>query len=193
MPRPFLARAAIRWALRRKPPVKQSMFDDDPPDPNYFFIYLRDAEGKRRYIVQDADYGGVGGLWFETNHADGEPRSLLNSELRKFNTSFRHYYRGHTLTYGGPFWFFFALSSFYPFRVYAWNKLLQRSFNRRPLTRADRMRVLQVFLQKTIRRPDFAVSLIPSGEGRLARGRHGSEAALLRSPLRAKLAAQHEP
>ncbi|MER8640498.1 hypothetical protein NKH04_31145, partial [Mesorhizobium sp. M1365] len=28
---------------------------------------------------------------------------------------------------------------------------------------------------------------IPSGEGRLARGRHGSEAALLRSPLRAKL------
>ncbi|MER9558669.1 hypothetical protein, partial [Mesorhizobium sp. M0323] len=33
---------------------------------------------------------------------------------------------------------------------------------------------------------DLAASRIPSGEGRLARGRHGSEAALLRSPLRAK-------
>lgn len=32
-----------------------------------------------------------------------------------------------------------------------------------------------------------------SGEGRLARGWHGSEAALLRSSLRAKLTAQHEP
>jgi hypothetical protein len=53
------------------------------------------------------------------------------------------------------------------------------------LYRADEMSLDQLMA--------FAVSEYPSAEGRLARAWFGSEAALLRSSLRAQLAAQHEP
>lgn len=160
MPRPFLTRTAIRWALKHKPPARISILEDDPADQYHFSIELRDRDGKRRFIVHDIDHGGVGGIWFEAAGSKGQPRILLNSELRELRAEFLHSYQGYSVRYGSPAQFFWALLSFYPWRRAAWDRIAQRRFNRRPLARAGRIAVLRFFIENTLKKPDFRVSEI---------------------------------
>ena len=160
MPRRYLKRVALWFALRRKPPVRKDIFEDGPPNPNYFINYLRGKDGKRRFIVQDMDKDGVSGLWFEEGKQEGEPRKLSNAELRQFMASFRQNYRGNWFEHKSPFWLLARLATFQPQRHRIWDKLAQGSFNRKPLVRADRMEVLRFFLDKTIKKPGYSVSQV---------------------------------
>lgn len=160
MPRPYVSRAAIWLALRGRPPTKTSLFDDDPPTASYFYIYLREESGQRRFIVQEMDKGGVGGLWFETERQDGEARALLNSQLAKLRPTFRYHFRGYTYQYESPLRLITALATLHPQRHVIRDKYLQSKFNKIPLVRADRMTVLRVFLEKTLRKSDFSASYV---------------------------------
>lgn len=120
MPRPYATRAAIRLALRRKPPENQNIFDDPPPDTNHYFIYLLDAEGERRFIVREMDDEGVGGPWFESKYGPSEFRKITNRELRRLQPSFLQVYRNRRFTYNSAWSLFWAWTTSYPARAHWW-------------------------------------------------------------------------
>jgi hypothetical protein len=147
-------------ALNRPPPLNQDIFTDIPPGSDYFFIYLHDDDGKKRFIVQSLDNEGVTGLWFDDPNQPGEQRKLTNAELASMDVSFLHIYGKARFSYTTAWSFFRALGTFYPVREVYRDRIEQRRFNRMELVRADRMRLLEHFLRKTVEKPDYHSSVV---------------------------------
>lgn len=153
-------RQAIRIALNRPPPANQDIFADTPPDTDYFFIYLHDEEGKKRFIVRSIDEEGVIGPWFDEHQREHEERKLTNDQLVKMDISFLHIYGKARFKYTSAWSFFKALWTFYPAREVRLDRIKQRRFNRIELVRIDRLRVLQHFLRKSVEKPNYHPSVV---------------------------------
>lgn len=158
--RPWWKRAAIRVALRNRPPQQQDIFAEAPPDQDFFHIYLHDREGVRRFIVREMNDEGVLGLWFDDPRGQPQERLVTNDELKGMVVSFLHTYRSARFTYTTPLSLFRALWTFYPARSVWWDDMIQRQFNKTDLVRGDRMRVLRHFVQKNIEKPDYHATVV---------------------------------
>lgn len=161
MQRPYTKRAALWLALRRKPPVSNDPFDDDPARGNFFVNYLHEKDGRKRFIVRDMDTDGVSGLWFDEDRGNGQPKKLTNEELKDFSLSFVHHYHGAPMTtYGNLFAFFWGIFTFYPLRRRWWDKVGQDEYNRKPLIRSGRLEVLTFFLHQTVKRGSYKAGTV---------------------------------
>lgn len=156
----FAKRQAIRIALKRPPATNDDIFKELPPDSDQVFVYLHDQDGKKRFIVQGLEKDGVVGLWFNDHEQSGERRTLGNADVANMEISLLQIYGNARFNYTTASSFILGLWTLYPVREVRRDRIEQRRFNRTELIRADRMRLLEHFLKKTIEKPDYSPSVV---------------------------------
>lgn len=147
---------AARVMGRRRSPEEGFIYDDTN---DYFQIRLLDPESKQRFIVHDVVPRGLKGLWFNGNNEPGYECILLKKNLPRFDFQGIHHYRDYHLNSHSPLAFIWKWLSAHSWRHRIWDRWTQGRFNKRGLTRQDRMQVLRLFVSATEKNDHFKVSI----------------------------------
>lgn len=155
----LITRKAIECALKRAPVSQSSDLEDGPPR-DKVMVYLFDQDGKRRFIVQAIEVGGVSGLAFDPASGTREPGTLSDVQLTSMATHFAHDYHNAHFRYKSPYSFIFAILTQYSKLRLFLDRKAQDHFNRKPLVRNDRLRVLELFFEKAMERTNYHPSVV---------------------------------
>ncbi|ESX03908.1 hypothetical protein X769_15645 [Mesorhizobium sp. LSJC268A00] len=142
---------------RRRPMPSGSFTIDGTND--YFSVRLIDPGTKQRFISLGAVPQGLKGLWFNGHNEPGLECVVLKRNLPHFGFQGDHYYRGSTIRTNSPLEYIWNWLSNYALRHEWWDRWTQGRFNKRGLTRQDRMQVLRLFVNETAKSDAFNVSI----------------------------------
>lgn len=149
--RQFATRRVIQAALAKPTKGMIPLAGDEALKNDTYLVYMLDSAGKARLLVVDLVDDQVKGKWSLDGQNFTEERSLDISELAEFQPWVQHYYRGWTFyTIGHPKFFLYRWSCWPWIRV-TFDRYLQSRFNKRELTRHDRMKVLRYILSETVK------------------------------------------
>ncbi|WP_322418900.1 hypothetical protein [Mesorhizobium huakuii] len=160
--RELILQAALRMAATR--PVKYPLVTSEPgslanncfevtfsenPEPHVWTFRFRSMEGS------DAR-----GDYFASFGVPGVTRTFTIAELVPQRFRAIHHYRGLRPEFNTPLGFLVATFFHVPFLLRHFNRVAQFLYNRRRLVRRDRIRVLRLFLENTVRKRDYTISEI---------------------------------
>ncbi|MBY5744652.1 hypothetical protein HFO28_13790 [Rhizobium leguminosarum] len=142
---------AVDIALRKNAPSLIPTSGDAGRRNDCYVVYFEDHDGKGRFLANEMNNQGVQGKWSADGQNFVEECSVPYSAFPEFKPFIQHYYRGWTFHSRSipPFMLMYLTS--YPFWRVTWDRLLQAFFNRRQLTRHDRLRVLKYVLAETVK------------------------------------------
>ncbi|NTA19836.1 hypothetical protein [Agrobacterium tumefaciens] len=122
---------------------------------NIYVVYLVDEEGKVDFVVDSMTSTTLEGKFI--NNGKGEPvaGSVRLADLHRYVLDIRHYYRGFEFQSRGIWSFIWPWATNYPYFVTLNERRVQAKFNKRLLTRLDRVKVLEFFQTETIKKRDF--------------------------------------
>ncbi|MBY3314734.1 hypothetical protein [Rhizobium laguerreae] len=153
--RQFAMKCVIAAALNKKAPAEFTTSGDEATNNDFYIVYLLDGEGVARLVVQKTQGSEVYGTWSLDGRNFTEDKTLTSSELSEFTLWIHHHYRT---------WVFYSVGvqKFLVNRLFCWpwirvtlDHYLQARFNRKELTRQDRMKVLEHILGETIKDSEF--------------------------------------
>lgn len=147
---------AERVALRR--PMPPGSFTIDETN-DYFGIRLLDPKTKQRFIAKGVVPQGLIGLWFNGHSEKGYECVILKRYLPEFDFQGEHYYHGYTFRTDNPLQYIWNWLSGHAYRYGLWDRWTQGQFNKRGLTRQDRIQVLRLFVNETAKNDGFHVSM----------------------------------
>lgn len=149
--RQFAIRRVIQAALAK--PVKEMipLSGDEALKNVTYLVYMLDNAGEARLLVVDLLDDQVKGKWSFDGENFTEERSLDIRELAEFEPWIQHCYRGWTFYTTGLPKFFLYRWSCWPWIRVTFDRYLQLRFNKRELTRHDRMKVLRYILSETVK------------------------------------------
>lgn len=142
-------------ALRRKSPDMIPTSGERALQNDSYAPYLLDGAGEARLSIRDIDGAEVRGKWSHDGKNFTEDRSIPLTDLSSYTLYVQHYYRGWTFyTVGMPKFLRYRLSCWPWIRV-KFDRFAQSRFNKKELTRQDRMKVLEYILAETIKERAF--------------------------------------
>ncbi|WP_150129088.1 hypothetical protein [Rhizobium phaseoli] len=142
---------AVDIALRKNAPSLIPTSGDAGQRNDCYVVYFEDHDGKGRFLANEMNDLGVQGKWSVDGRNFVEECSVPYAAFPDFKPAIQHYYRGWTFHSRSIPAFMLKHVSGYPFWRVAWDRLLQTFFNRRQLTRHDRLRVLKYVLAETVK------------------------------------------
>lgn len=158
--RQFATGQVLRLALQKNAPSMIPTSGDRAKENDCYAIYLLDEGGVARFLVNEKDGQEIGGKWSLDGRNFTEDRTISLSELSAFTVYIQHYYRGGTFyTVGVPMFLRYRWSR-WPWVLVTFDRFLQARFNRKELTRQDRMKVLDHILAETVRHRSFETTPI---------------------------------
>lgn len=153
-----LTRAAIHRALKRPAPDRIPLTGDAVGHRDYFVIRLFDPHSDAKFLVQQLNQGGLSGLYFEEGNSEGLALSIPNEAIAGYKFRITHYFKEFEVVYSTPHEFLIEqVSGYWRLRAFC-ERLLRDRYNRKRLVRQDRMKVLRLVFDNTIRDHDFKVS-----------------------------------
>ncbi|TKB20403.1 MAG: hypothetical protein E5V75_04860 [Mesorhizobium sp.] len=147
---------AAKVAQRR--PIPEGGFTFDETN-DYLSIRLVDTETKQRVIVRGIVPEGLQGIWFNGNNEPGYDCVVLKRNLPDFEFRGDHHYHGYSFRTDNPLRYIFNWLTGYAWRYERWDRWTQGQFNKRGLTRQDRMQVLKLFVNETAKDSAFKASI----------------------------------
>lgn len=145
----------IETALEKNAPERFSTSGEKAEKNDVYAVYLVDQAGVPRLVVDDITEQEITGKWSLNGKEFTEERSIPISELPQYRLWIQHYFRGWTLHTRGVWPFIRNRVTHYPFLKVTLENMLQSRFNRKELTRRDRMKVLAHIMAETIKKRDF--------------------------------------
>ncbi|MBY5551025.1 hypothetical protein HFO61_30230 [Rhizobium leguminosarum] len=146
---------AIDIALRKKAPTMIPTSGDEGRRNDCYVVYFEDQEGHGRFLANEMNDHSLQGKWSVDGRNFVEECSVPYAALPDFKPVIQHYYRGWTFHSRSVPSFLLKHLSSYPFWRVAWDRLLQAFFNRRQLTRHDRLRVLKYVLAESVKNRNY--------------------------------------
>lgn len=148
----FVRNLAIWLALRKPAPERIPLSDRQRTSArDYFLVYLDDGEVRWRFLVRGANKFGVDGLWYEDDATQGVPTSIPTSNISDYRPRITQYFGEMEIAYDSYAEFvlyqIFRLPNIFRVR----RRIARFFFQRRHLIREDRIRVLQLLVDETIR------------------------------------------
>lgn len=147
----------LRRALEKNAPTLIPTSGEKAEKNDVYAVYLLDQEGVARLVANDITDHELIGKWSLNGKEFTEERSVPLSELPQYRLWIQHYYRGWTFHSVGVWRFILNRLTRFPFFRVKVDNWLQSRFNRKELTRRDRMKVLEHIMQETIKNRDFEV------------------------------------
>ena len=157
--RNFVYRAAISIALRKPFPDSIPLSLPRAASNDFYSIELVDPDSRRRSAVVTGRVGdNYEGRYFNESTGGGAKASIIKRVVHEYGFKSRHYYRGYEFGSTSPLLFIVAHYTSYHGALIAIDRMAQRRFNKRPLTRRHRIEVLRMFVDKTTEDLGYAVS-----------------------------------
>jgi hypothetical protein len=151
-------RYAMRLALHRPAPAHIPTSGPRALALDAYTVYLWNNPDHRSFYVEKVTPMGVEGASFATRDAPAlDGQALTNGDVSTAGLEIEHYFRGFIFKYVSHWDFLFKTAIQRPRFIWWWDQQTQRRFNRRRLAREDRMKVLKLFLEETVRDPEFKV------------------------------------
>lgn len=151
----WLMRRVIAICLRKNAPSEWVTSGEEGRKLDLYAIYLIDGAGEARFVVNDMTSSTLEGKWSLDGKEFTEPRTLPSAELSDYTLYIQHYYGGWTFYSLGMPSFLWKWATQYPYFRVKLDRHIQAEFNKRELTRHDRMKVLEFIQAKTIKDRDF--------------------------------------
>ncbi|MER9331629.1 hypothetical protein [Mesorhizobium sp. M0488] len=146
---------AGRMALRRRMPGQFTIDETN----NFRGVRLIQPETKKRFILDKVVTGGMDGRWFEGNNAPPVERFIPKKELPSYEFQGEEFYHGYTGRADDPYSYILGLAFGVSWFYEKWDHWTQGRFNKRGLTRQDRLQVLRLFVSETSKDDDFKASI----------------------------------
>ncbi len=141
--------------LLRKDAPDRIPTDERGLENDIYAVYLIDADGNLGLSIVEIDSAEVRGKWSVDGKTFTVDRALPIADLESYVLYVEHYYRGWTFrTLGMPKLLLYRWTG-WPWIKVRFDRILQERFNRRELTRQDRMKVLEYILAETIKDRSF--------------------------------------
>lgn len=157
MIRDFFAARALRFALRRPAPERIPRTLPRAQDVNCFVAQIGDGDEKWPFLADSSDSNGLHGRWW-SGAAYDLPGCLSFSSIGSRRIEITHYIGLYEFTHTSPVNFLASELLGVPWLSIAKDKVDQALFNKRRLVRADRINVLRITLEESIRRREFSIS-----------------------------------
>lgn len=158
---PTYMERVIGTALRKKSPAEIPTSGERALQNDCYSQYLLDSAGEARLSIRDIDGTEVHRKWSTDGQNFTEDRTIPLAELSNYTLYVQHYYRGWTFYSIGLPKFLRYQWSRWPWIRVTFDRFLQTKFNRKELTRQDRMKALEYVLSETIK--DRAFQTHPTG------------------------------
>jgi len=132
---------------------------------DYYLVHAGREKSSRAYLILGQDAKGFTGLYFDPDSDARTETHIPFAELDRFHLSFDQYFKEFQIRYTSALEFLVLRAiGFAQFQAVA-DKVSQFLFNVRPLSRTDRMRVLQYFFEETLKDRRFHVSYVAIVQG----------------------------
>lgn len=158
----FILRKALAKAETR--PRHNPLITSEPASlTNNCFVIRLSADPDPRiwtFVFERSWENQAEGLFFEQNKPGGKTRTFDLDELVPQRFEATHYYRGLQPSYTSPLGFLVGTWVGLPWWLRQYNRVTQFFYNQRRLTRRDRIRVLQTFLENTVNERGYRVGEI---------------------------------
>ncbi len=153
--RQFAMKRLITTALNKKSPAEFTTSGDEAKNNDFYIVYLLDREAVPRFVVQKLQGSEISGKWSLDGRNFTEDETLTSSELPDFTLWIHHHYRTWVFKTVGVQKFFLQRLFGWPWIKVALDRRLQARFNRKELTRQDRIKVLEHIFAETIKDSEF--------------------------------------
>lgn len=155
----LLYRAAISIALRKPFPASIPLSLPRAAANDFYSVELLEPDtGRRSALVTGHSGDNYAGRYYNEVTGGGAEASIIKRVVHQYRFKARHYYRGYEFGSTSPLMFIIAHYTRYHGALIAIDKMAQRRFNKRPLTRRHRIEVLRMFVDKTTEDLRYAVS-----------------------------------
>lgn len=148
----------ISGRLAQRRPMPDRFTVDETND--FLGIRLLERGGNGRFIFSKIEKGGMKGRWYAGNNADPVERFIPKEDLPSYDFQGEEFYHGYSGRAENPYSFIFGNTVGLSWYYEKWDTWTQGRFNKRELTRQDRMQVLRLFVSKTSEDTDFEVSIL---------------------------------
>lgn len=145
----------IKTALEKNAPVLIPSSGERAERNDIYAIFLIDQAGVARLIVDDINEAEITGKWSLDGKEFTEQRSIPLTDLPQYRIYIQHYFRGWAFYTQGIWQFLRNRFARYPYWKVKINDIQQARFNRKELTRRDRMKVLEHILAATIEKRSY--------------------------------------
>ncbi|UXT53262.1 hypothetical protein FY136_28795 (plasmid) [Agrobacterium tumefaciens] len=145
----------IKTALEKNAPTLIPTSGERAEKNDSYAVYLIDQAGVARLVVNDITEVEVTGKWSLDGKEFTEPHSIPLTDLPQYSLYIQHYFRGWAFYTQGIWQFVRNRLTRYPHWKVTIDDILQARFNRKELTRRDRMKVLAHILASTIERRSY--------------------------------------
>jgi hypothetical protein len=141
----------IDIALRKNAPSMITTSGEKGRQNDCYVVYFIGLEDAMRFVTNEMNPSGVTGKWSTDGQNFVAECSVPYAALSEYTLYILHYYRGWAFYSKGIPSFVLKYVGSYPFLRVMIDRALQMLFNRRKLTRRDRMKVLKHILAETIK------------------------------------------
>lgn len=150
--------AAIRLAMLKPSPQRIPLSGNIVYKRDYFLVYLGDRADRQRFVVLSADGRATTGLWFNRYHEDGAEASVKHTALPDLDLNIIHYAHELEIEFTSALEFLahqlFGIDGLKVLK----ERTAKRLFDRTPLIRAERIRILKIIAEETLTARDFSTS-----------------------------------
>lgn len=154
----WLYRAVARIARRRPAPNSIPMSAPGAYKNNYYSVRMSSDADRWEFLALAITPYGIEGLWFNGIGQGGLKCTLLNASIPDFRIKIVHYLKGFVNELHSPIGFLLYHLSGWGYFVVVCERIQQFFFNRKRLARTDRMKILQLFFDKTLEDRNFETS-----------------------------------
>lgn len=149
-------RLAIRRALKAPSPARIHLSLPKAAANNFFEVnVLGHGKETKSFGISGRDKARYTGIYFPYAYGGGRIGKIPVSKVHRYKVQIRHYLKGYEFRTDSPFLFLLQQLVGYSWIRIWQDRIAQYLFNRRRLSRRDRIEILRMFVVKTTENPQF--------------------------------------
>ncbi len=151
-------RWAIRSILSKPAPERVPRTGEKAAEVDCFVMYIKAKDNSWNILAEGMDNTGIKGRqWSDEGYT--EKSHVAFEDVDKANIEITHFYKTYDIQYFSLHDYLLkGVLPYYQFKIH-FNKAAQVFYNRKELSRSERMAALQLILEKTIDDRDFCITV----------------------------------
>ncbi|WP_246132822.1 hypothetical protein [Devosia ginsengisoli] len=158
--RALTRRFAVKLAMRKPSPERIPLAGDAVYARNYFTTQLGTSKTSREYVVLSINQRGYDCYYFDPETRARTEEIVPFERLSRLHVRVRQYYREIQIDYQSASEFLTYQALGLPWIFWLRERIAQAAFNRQKLVRAERNRMVRLFLEKSLETPGYSATAI---------------------------------
>lgn len=157
----WIYRLAIRRALKKPSPARIPLSLPRAATNDFFEVnVLAHGADTKSFYISGQERKSYVGVYFPYPYGAGPRGRFPVSKVHNYKVQIRHYLRGYEFSTSSPVIFLLQQLVRYHWLLISQDRLAQFFFNRRTLSRHDRIEILKTFVVKTTADPQYRTNAI---------------------------------